>query len=376
MGLVADRAGGLGDVVGSEGFQHADGEVAEPCHRAGCAASADAGSGLGEGYVSHVVQALDLPVPADQFGDPFRGGLLGSETGAAAFDLDGLHGVRRVAVVRGGCRVHDVAGEVAGVDQAGGDGFRAVFQVFQEGTDLLDQGSCLVLADAEEVGDQRGGQATLVENGAPDDVLGGELAVPGPLPGRQAIEEVADGDCDPVQIVAFQAGQEGMGGQSRAKGMCVAGMGSAAGRVEGNVGDARLGRDGVVPLAVEVLQVDREGGCVLLADLDSGGVAAGVQAGSDGQSGAGSGRRDQVQRSLVAGQRVGAPVEGDEGEPVVKSARGAVSSFDRAVSPDPLPAPGVPLSRHRALHKSRSTMDSCLHSVVGQGEGTTVTRYR
>jgi phage-related protein len=29
LGLVADGVGGLGDVVGSEGFQHADGEVAE-----------------------------------------------------------------------------------------------------------------------------------------------------------------------------------------------------------------------------------------------------------------------------------------------------------------------------------------------------------
>jgi hypothetical protein len=57
-----------------------------------------------------VVQGLDLPVSADQFGDPLWGGLLGSEAGdrverldgglvrraagAAALDLDGLHCVR------------------------------------------------------------------------------------------------------------------------------------------------------------------------------------------------------------------------------------------------------------------------------------------
>ncbi|MFD5473690.1 hypothetical protein [Streptomyces sp. NPDC127105] len=56
-----------------------------------------------------MVQGLDLPVSADRFGDPVRGGLFGGEAGdrvdrldgrlvrraagATAFDLDGLHGV-------------------------------------------------------------------------------------------------------------------------------------------------------------------------------------------------------------------------------------------------------------------------------------------
>ena len=47
---------------------------------------------------------------------------------------------------------------------------------------------------------------------------------------------------------------------------------------------------------------------------------------------------------------------GDAGAPdavVVKSARGAVLVFPPVRFPGPFPAPGVPLSRHRALHMSR-----------------------
>jgi hypothetical protein len=36
---------------------------------------------------------------------------------------------------------------------------------------------------------------------------------------------------------------------------------------------------------------------------------------------------------------------------IVKSARGAVPVFRPARFPGPLPAPGVPVSGHRALHK-------------------------
>lgn len=121
----------------------------------------------------------------------------------------------------------------------------------------------------------------------------------------------------------------------------------------------------------------RQRGEAVLTDRDAGGVVAGIQVGLDAQTSPGASRGDRLDNDVVAGQRPATPVVGDVGEqPVVKSARGAVSSFDRAVSPEPLPAPGVPLSRHRALHKSRSTMDSCLHPVVGQGEGMTVPRYR
>ena len=49
--------------------------------------------------------------------------------------------VGRVVLAGLGCRVHDVAGEVAGVDQAGGDRFGAVAVVLEEGADLFDQGS-------------------------------------------------------------------------------------------------------------------------------------------------------------------------------------------------------------------------------------------
>jgi hypothetical protein len=48
----------------------------------------------------------------------------------------------------------------------------------------------------------------------------------------------------------------------------------------------------------------------------------------------------------------------------VKSVRGAVPVFRLDRFPEPLPAPGVPLSRHRALHKSRSVVRVDLHPVV------------
>lgn len=103
-------AGG-GDVRPAGLSDEADGEVAEGCHRAGRVSGADARGVLGEGYVPHVVQGLDLPMPTDQFGKLGRGGLPGSEAGdrvdrldgglpgrairATALDLDGLYGVRK-----------------------------------------------------------------------------------------------------------------------------------------------------------------------------------------------------------------------------------------------------------------------------------------
>lgn len=92
-----------------------------------------------------------------------------------------------------------------------------------------------------------------------------------------------------------------MGGQGRAEGVRVTGVGSGAGRVEGDIGDAGLGRNRVVPLPVEVVGADDEGGGMLFADLDSGGVAAGVQTGGHSQPGAGGGRRDEELFSLFAG---------------------------------------------------------------------------
>jgi hypothetical protein len=43
FGFVVDGSGGLGDVVGSEDLQRADGEVAEGGHGAGCGAGVDLG---------------------------------------------------------------------------------------------------------------------------------------------------------------------------------------------------------------------------------------------------------------------------------------------------------------------------------------------
>jgi hypothetical protein len=57
----------------------------------------------------------------------------------------------------------------------------------------------------------------------------------------------------------------------------------------------------------------------------------------------------QQHRQALAG--VGEP--GAQRVEPVKSARGAVPAFRLARFPGPLPAPGVPLSGHRALHKPR-----------------------
>ena len=62
---------------------------------------------------------------------------------------------------------------------------------------------------------------------------------------------------------------------------------------------------------------------------------------------------EPFQRTLDEGVELG--FAGDRGAAdlvVVKSARGAVLVFRPIRFPGPFPAPGVPLSRHRALHKS------------------------
>jgi hypothetical protein len=109
LGLVADRPGGLGDVVGSEGFQRADGEVAEGRHGPWCGPGVDGGGVLGEGDIPDVVRGvLHAPVPANRGGQIGGTGLVGVEicdgvdtlTGltpagllAAAVDADGQAGV-------------------------------------------------------------------------------------------------------------------------------------------------------------------------------------------------------------------------------------------------------------------------------------------
>jgi hypothetical protein len=82
----------------------------------------------------------------------------------------------------------DVASEFARVDEADGERFAVVAVLAEQGAGLLEKGAHLVLADVEEMGDQRGGQAALVQDGGPDDVLGGQLAVVGALPEWERVE--------------------------------------------------------------------------------------------------------------------------------------------------------------------------------------------
>ena len=63
-----------------------------------------------------------------------------------------------------------------------------------------------------------------------------------------------------------------------------------------------MGRDGVVPLAVELVPGDRQGVDLGLGVVDAGGVGAGVQLGTDGEPGGGAGGADQVDDDLMAGQ--------------------------------------------------------------------------
>jgi hypothetical protein len=62
--------------------------------------------------------------------------------------------VVRVASTRRRCRVHDVSGEFAGADEAGGKWLAVVAVLLEQGPGVLDEGTHLVLADVEEVGDQ------------------------------------------------------------------------------------------------------------------------------------------------------------------------------------------------------------------------------
>ena len=60
-----------------------------------------------------------------------------------------------------------------------------------------------------------------------------------------------------------------------------------------------VGRDGEVPLAVPVVGVDGEFGELLVTDLDTGRVVAGVESGLDTEPGPGGARSDQVDDDLV-----------------------------------------------------------------------------
>ena len=85
------------------------------------------------------------------------------------------------------------------------------------------------------------------------------------------------------------------------------GCDEAKGSRRNNLGRCRrvgwCGRDGVVPLSVEVVAGDREGVDLFFGVLDADGVGAGVEFGADGEPGGGAGGTDEVDDDLVAGQR-------------------------------------------------------------------------
>ncbi|MGN9762443.1 hypothetical protein [Streptomyces sp. SD31] len=97
----------------------------------------------------------------------------------------------------------------------------------EHGAGLLDEGAHLVFADMEEVGEKRGGQAALVQNGGPDDVLDSQFPVPGPLGRRHRVDHVAELGDEAVQRLAGDAGEGGVGGQGRVEGVGRAGVSAA-----------------------------------------------------------------------------------------------------------------------------------------------------
>ena len=114
------------------------------------------------------------------------------------------------------------------------------------------------------------------------------------------------------QIVQIVAGQPGQGGV----GQCgtVPSGGGLRPWFRGPAGLARVWVQAVIPVAVEVVAGDGQGGHVLVADLDAGRVGAGVEFGADGEPGAGGGAGDEVDDDFVAGQRSAAPVHRDLAE--------------------------------------------------------------
>ena len=83
-------------------------------------------------------------------------------------------------------------------------------------------------------------------------------------------------------------------------------------------GVSRLGVEGVVPLAVELVTCEDalcfKGFDLLVGDLDALRVLGVVEFGADGESGPGGGRGDGLYDHLVAGQWPAAPVHRDVGE--------------------------------------------------------------
>ncbi len=78
--------------------------------------------------------------------------------------------------------------------------------------------------------------------------------------------------------------------------------------------------DDVVPVAMEGIALDVEGGHFDIADLDALWVTVLVDVAGDGEAGVGRGGADQLDDDLVADQRFAAPVLRDVGKEAVLDA--------------------------------------------------------
>jgi hypothetical protein len=70
--------------------------------------------------------------------------------------------------------------------------------------------------------------------------------------------------------------------------------------------------DGVVPLAVECVSHQIDGGELLIGDFDPGGIRVGVEFGRDGESTLGSGVGDQVEHHFVTDEGLTLPIHADK----------------------------------------------------------------
>lgn len=93
--------------------------------------------------------------------------------------------------------------------------------------------------------------------------------------------------------------------------------------------------DGVVPLAVECVSHQIDGGELLIGDFDPGGIRVGVEFGRDGESTLGSGVGDQVEHHFVTDEGLTLPIHADKREEPVfdlvplGGPRGKVTDCDR-----------------------------------------------
>src|ERR1035441_10182571 len=73
-------------------------------------------------------------------------------------------------------------------------------------------------------------------------------------------------------------------------------------------------RYGVVPVAMEGMTLELDGGEFLIRYFHALGIFAFIQFGAHSESGFGAGRRDQLDDGLEAAQGLSAPIEGDKGK--------------------------------------------------------------